>query len=73
MLARLAASVPYMVEHAADRIAPGAVPGVTVPARALKQMLGVIYGDEPFTWVAALREVRPDLVPPRADQMPAAS
>lgn len=71
MLRVLRSEVPFMVESAAARVCPNAVPGVPVSARTLTQMLGVVYGGEPYAWVDALAEVRPDLVPPHLDRRPA--
>lgn len=73
MLRVLRNEVPFMVESAAARVCPNAVPGVPVSARTLTQMLGVVYGGEPYAWVDALAEVRPDLVPPHLHRQPAAS
>lgn len=67
MLAELNRQVPFMVEGAAGRVRPNPVPGLPAPYRTLQQMLGVVYGGEPWAWVDALRAVRPDLVPPHLD------
>lgn len=71
MLITLQAEVPYMVQSAAARVCPTAIPGVPIPTRTLTQMLGVVYGGEPYAWVDALAAVRPDLIPPHLNHQPA--
>lgn len=72
MLTVLHGEVPYMVDAAVWQVAPGAVPGLALPARGLANVLGAVYGGEPSAWVDALRVVRPDLVPPHLDVRAAA-
>lgn len=63
MLDHLAVAAPEAVAIATARIKP-ASPPAALPSGPLTQMLGVVYGQDTGVWLAALRAIRTDLIPP---------
>lgn len=65
-VALVADGIPELVAEVRARI--GLSPSWRMSGTSLGKALGAVYGTAPDVWLAALRAVRPDLVPPHLTQ-----